>query len=396
MSSEPVQTYYVRRPARSRTLLALIVGFMGIAIVVISCFLVRASESRKLNEWTDKQAIPTVTEIAPARASGGPILTLPSRLEAYSRAPIFARVPGYLKSWNVDIGATVKAGQLMGMIETPELDQQLMQARADLASARASERLAALTANRWQAMAGTDAVAQQDVDERTSDWTAKKAVVAAAAANVDRLVALKGFARIVAPFDGVVTARMTDIGALINAGNGGAGSELFEVSDVRQLRVYARVPQNYARQISDGTTATLTVPEYAGKTFSARVVAQAGAVDSGSGTTLVQLFVDNRDEKLMPGGYASLQFGLPQSATGVRIPASALVFDERGLQVAVIGRDDKVFFRRVSIARDFGDSVEIASGLRTSDRVIDTPPDGLAQGDAVHIAKAIAREGSHE
>ena len=387
MSSEPVIT----QPVPRRKLL--VFGAIGILIalgIVAAGIVVRATDARSLRTWTNAQTVPTVNLVRPSVAAAGPTLDLPSHLEAYSRAPIFARASGYLKSWSVDIGGQVKAGELLAVIESPELDQQLLQARADLASAKANAELAGTTAKRWQALLGTDSVAQQDVDDRTSDYTAKKAIVVAAQANVDRLVATKGFDRIVAPFDGVVTSRDTDVGALINAGSGGVGQELFTVSDVKVLRVYVQVPQNYAPVVRAGTTASLTVPEYPGQKFTARVVATAGAVNTTSGTTLVQLLVDNSAGKLLPGGFASLQFKLPVQANAVRVPASALVFDARGLTVATVDADNHVVFKTVTINHDFGDSVEIGSGLSATDRVIDTPPDGLINGDSVHVASAAA------
>jgi RND family efflux transporter MFP subunit len=395
MSSEPVEPAFVGRPPRRKLAVAGAIGAVVVVVVVVSGIALRSADARKLKDWTDAQAVPTVTVIQPVRAAAGPALILPSRLEAYSRAPIFARVSGYLKSWHADIGARVKAGQLLAEIETPEVDQQLLQAKADLASAQANAALAGTTAKRWQSMLGTDAVAQQEVDERTGDYTAKKAIVAAAQANVDRLIATKGFARIVAPFDGVVTARETDVGALINAGSGGVGQELFAVSEVKQLRVYVQVPQNYAPMIHNGTTATLTVPAYPADQFTARVVAAADSVNASSGTTLVQLLVDNSEGKLLPGGFASLQFKLPTDANSLCLPASALVFNSRGLQVATLGQDGHVVFRKVTINRDLGDSIEIGSGLSPTDRVIDTPPDGLVDGDSVQIATAGKKAASH-
>jgi len=394
MSSEPIAT---RQPVpRRRLVVSSVIGIAIVVTVVAAGLTLRAVDARNLKSWTNAQAIPTVVVIHPESEARGPTLDLPSRLEAYSRAPIFARVSGYLKSWNVDIGAPVKAGQLLAVIESPELDQQLVQARADLASAQANAALAGTTAKRWQALLGTDSVAQQEVDERTGDYTAKKAAVAAAQANVDRLLATKGFERIVAPFDGVVTARDTDVGALINAGSGGVGQELFVVSDVKRLRVYVQVPQTYAPDVRSGTTATLTVPEYPGQHFTARVVASSNSVSAASGTTLVQLLVDNTDGKLLPGGFASLQFKLPVQPNAVRIPASALVFDAHGLRVATLGANNQVVFKTVTITRDYGDSVEIGSGLDAADRVIDTPPDGLANGDRVQLpGTAAAAGGAH-
>ncbi|HEY3597160.1 MAG TPA: efflux RND transporter periplasmic adaptor subunit [Paraburkholderia sp.] len=399
MSSESIEPgfepEYAAAPPRRRLVTAGIVGVVVVVVVVVSGLAVRAADSRKLRTWTDAQAVPTVSVIQPVASATGPTLTLPSQLQAYSRAPIFARVSGYLKSWNVDIGGRVKAGELLAVIETPEIDQQLVQAKADLATARANSALAETTAKRWQAMLGTDAVAQQDVDTRNGDYAAKKALVDAAQANLDRLIATKGFARIVAPFDGVVTARDTDIGALINAGSGGVGQELFQVSDVKQLRVYVQVPQNYAPIVHNGTTAMLTVPAYPDQQFAARVVASADSVNATTGSTLVQLLVDNSDGKLLPGGFASLQFKLPVQPHALRVPASALVFDSHGLRLATLGAGDHVVFKKVTIARDLGDTVEIGSGLAPGDRVIDTPPDGLADGDTVEIATSDKKAAAH-
>ncbi|CAB3762970.1 efflux RND transporter periplasmic adaptor subunit [Paraburkholderia solisilvae] len=392
MSSESVEPgfepKYAGAPPRRRLVTVGIAGIVLVVIVVGAGLAVRASDSRKLTSWTDAQAVQTVSVVAPVKDAQGPTLTLPSQLQAFSRAPLFARVSGYLKAWYVDIGGHVKSGQLLAVIETPELDQQLVQAKADLETARANAALAQTTAKRWQAMLGTDAVAQQDVDTRNGDYAAKKALVDAAQANLDRLVATKGFARIVAPFDGVVTARDTDIGALINAGSGGIGQELFQVSDVKQLRVYVQVPQNYAPIVHNGTTATLIVPAYPDEKFTARVVASADSVNATSGSTLVQLLVDNSEGKLLPGGFASIQFKLPVAPNALRVPASALLFDSHGLRIATVGEGERVVYKRVTISRDLGDSVEIGSGLAPTDRVIDAPPDGLLEGDKVEIATA--------
>jgi len=372
-------------PSGNRSRRGLLIGALVCAAIVVTGISIRAVDARHIKTWTDKQAVPTVKLVLSNQAPHGSILNLPGRLEAYISAPIFARVNGYVKSWYVDIGASVKAGQLLAEIEIPEIDQQLLNAQANLATAQANASLAETTALRWQAMLSSGAVAQQDVDQRTDDYTAKQALVAAAKANVDQLIATKGFARIVAPFDGVVTARKTDVGALINAGSG-VGPELFTVSDVHQLRVYVQVPQNYAPLVRPGSHASLTVPEYPGQLFSAQVIASSGAVNAASGTTLIQLLVDNPGNKLMPGAFASLQIKLPLQVDAVRVPASALVFDAQGLRVATVDANTRVQFKTVTIAHDFGDTVEIGSGLSTSDRVIDTPPDGLANGDSVQLA----------
>ena len=364
------------------------------AIVVIG-LVTRATQANSLKTWTQAQAVPTISVVLPQPGQSGPVLELPGQLQAYTRAPIYAQVSGYLKTWKTDIGTTVKAGQLLGEISTPELDQQLQQARADLASSKANADLAAVTAKRWQAMLGSDSVAQQDVDQRTADYAAKLAQMKAAQANVDRLEAAKAFARIVAPFDGVVTARDTDVGALINAG-GGAGPELFVVSDIHKLRVYVQVPQRYAPSIRAGSNAVLSVPEYPGQQFHAQVVASSNAVNTTSGTNLVQLQVDNANNRLMPGAFAHVRFDLPVDAAALRVPASALIFDAGGLRVATVGSGDKVAFKKVSILFDYGKTVEIGSGLNAGERVIDSPPDGLKDGDAVQIATEDDTAKAHE
>ena len=394
MSSEAITHPSEKLSKRGLRLTGAIVAVVLIAVVVIG-LVTRVTQASSLKTWTDEQAVPTVNVVAPEPGKTGPVLDLPARLEAFTRAPIYAQVSGYLKDWKTDIGTPVKSGELLGEIDTPELDQQLVQARADLASAKANAELAGITAKRWQAMLGSDSVAQQDVDQRTSDYTAKVALMNAAQANVDRLVAAKAFARIVAPFDGVVTARDTDVGALINAG-GGTGPELFVVSDIHQLRVYVQVPQSYAPSIRPGSSAVLVVPEYPGREFNAKVIATSNAVNATSGTTLVQLLVDNSDSALMPGAFAHARFSLPVDGTALRVPASSLIFDNAGLRVATVGQGNKVAFKKVSILYDYGKSVEIGAGLEASDRVIDSPPDGIKDGDAVKIATDDATGKPHE
>jgi RND family efflux transporter MFP subunit len=299
---------------------------------------------------------------------------------------LYARVSGYLKSWKVDIGAPVKAGELLAEIETPDLDQQILQAKADLVSAQANATLAASTAKRWTSMLTSNYVSRQDVDEKTGDLATKQALVKAAQANVDHMQALKGFTRIVAPFDGVITARQTDVGALINVG-GGAGQELFVVSDTRKLRVYVSVPQNYVPSIPPGTKATITAPEHPGRTYMATVESSSQAVNATSGTTLMQLAVDNANGELLPGGFADVSLDLPRNGGSLNIPASALMFDKGGLRIATVGTDNKVVLKTVTIKRDLGKLIELGSGLATGDRVIESPPDGVADGDVVRIAE---------
>ena len=356
-----------------------------IAATVTIGLISRASASKQLRNWTSEQAIPVVAVITPGVQENIISLDLPGRLQPYSRAILYARVNGYLKSWKADIGTQVKAGQLLAEIETPDLDQQLLQAKADLASSEATASLAKTTAERWKALLNSGYVSKQAVAEKTGDFMTKQALVNAARANVDRLQALKSFARIIAPFDGLITARLTDIGALINSGSG-AGQELFEVSNTRMLRVYVNVPQVYVPDISPGTTVTITVPEHPDKTYTAAVVASAQAVNNVSGATQIQIQIDNARGELLPGGFTNVNFKLPNNRPTMSVPASALIFNKAGLSVATIDLDDRVVLKPVMIMRDLGKLVELSAGLRSDDRVIENPPDGISNGDRVRIS----------
>ncbi|BFI94808.1 MAG: efflux RND transporter periplasmic adaptor subunit [Rhodanobacter sp.] len=355
------------------------------AVIVVYGVASRVHGTEQMRAWTQQQALPVVAVVRPVAASGQSTLQLPGRLQAFVSAPIFARVSGYLKSWNTDIGAHVKKGDLLGTIETPDLDQQLAQAQASLGVAQANAGLAQISAKRWQAMAGSDAVAQQDIDQRTSALNAAEAQVKAAQAQVDQLDVEKGFAGLVAPFDGTVTARDTDVGALINVGSG-AGPELFVVSDTRKLRLYVNVPQNYVPQVPRGTHATLRVPEHPGQTYTATVLDSADAVNASSGTTLMQLLVDNPKGELMPGGFASVALDLGAAQHDLSIPSSALVFNGAGMRVATLGAGDRVTFKPVTVLRDDGKQAVIGAGLAPGDEVIDSPPDGIDTGDQVRVA----------
>jgi len=367
------------------------IGFAVLIIGILVYGLVsRAAENSRLHDLTEAEAVPNVAVAAPSRVENLAGLELPGRLEAYTRAPIYARVPGYLKSWKHDIGSKVKAGELLAEIDTPDLDQQLMQARAALTVARANSKLSEITAKRWQSLASTDAVAKQDVDQRTFTWDANLAQVKAAQANVDRLVAEQGFKRLIAPFDGIVTARETDIGQLINVGGAG-GAELFVVSETRKLRVYVNVPQNDVPSVPAGTPATIRVPEHPDKTYTGIVEASAQSVNPGSGTTLMQIIVDNAAGDLMAGAYASIRLEAAASANVLSVPSSALIFDANGLSIATVRGDDRVVVKPISIARDLGSVIEIASGLAPDDRVIQNPPDGIASGNRVRVVGGAAR-----
>jgi RND family efflux transporter MFP subunit len=361
--------------------------------IVAHGMVTRTAQNSRLQQLTEAQAVPTVAIVTPANAQDHASLDLPGRLEAYIRAPIYARVPGYLKSWKHDIGDRVKAGDVLAEIDTPDLDQQLAQARADLSVAQANAKLAQISAERWQSLANTDAVAKQDVDQRTFTLNANIAQVKAAQANVDRLVAEAGFKHLIAPFNGIVTARDTDIGALINVGAAG-GAELFVVSETSKLRVYLNVPQNYVPSVPPGTKATIRVPEHPDKTYSGTVEASAQAVNASTGTTLMQLIVDNSAGEMMPGDYAGIHLQIADVSQVLRVPSSALIFDAKGLSIATVDASNHVLLKPVSIARDLGAVVEISSGLSPNDRVIENPPDGIGTGAAVRLAGAPAVGGN--
>jgi len=379
-------------PPVSRRKLGILAVVAGAAAVLVVVTGIRAREdsSVKLRDWTDEQAIPTVAVVLPDARALSATIDLPGRLEAYYRAPIFARVNGYLKSWSADIGAKVTAGQVIAEIEAPDLDQQLLQARADLASQQASAKLSEATLNRRRTLIASNFVSMQEIDERSADLSNKQAAVNSSQANVERLEALAGYKKITVPFDGVVTARDTDVGALINAG-GGSGPPMFVVSDIRKLRVYVNVPQTYVPAIRIGARAVISMPEYPNRTFDATVEASSQSVDVGSGTTRMQLGLDNPKGELMPGGYANVRLSLVRDTVPLHIPASALMFNQNGLRVATVGADDRVVFKTVTIGRDLGKDIELASGISPDDRIIVAPPDGIDDGDRVRVVGANPR-----
>jgi RND family efflux transporter MFP subunit len=370
----------------------LIGGVAAIAIVGWGLF-ARARAEGDMQVSANQRSVPVVRTLSPTREGAAEALELPGALQAYNDAPIYARVPGYVKSWSEDIGARVKAGQLLAVIDAPELDQQLAEAQANLATAQANLNLATITAKRFNDLAGDDAVSKQDADEKSGALAAQTAGVKAAQANVQRLQALEGFKRILAPFDGVVTQRNTNIGALVNAGAGAApASSLFNVADVHVLRVYVSVPQVYSAVIRAGMPAVLALPQFPGRAFAAKVVSDAGSVNAQTGALLVELEVANPDGALKPGDYVQARFQMPTQAGALRVPASSLIFRRNGLQVAVLD-GDRARLKTVSIARDFGGQVELSSGLAASDKVIDNPPDSLADGDVVRVSGADHAQG---
>jgi len=367
------------------SLLALLVAGAVVAQGIVS----RAHDMHDLRHWTDAQAIPSVNVVRPSLSRPDQDLALPGRLKAYTDAPIFSRVSGYLKAWNVDIGAHVKKGQVLAKIATPDLNAQLDQAQANLADAVAAAHLAQSTAKRWQEMMSSDSVSQQAADEKTGDWRVKEADVAAAQANLQRLQALESYKLIAAPFNGIVISRQTDIGQLITAGSD-RGTPLFRLADEKQLRVYVDVPQNYAAAIGPQMQATLTVPELPSQVFTAQYLNTASAVNTASGAVTIELLVDNAERQLIPGAYTQVHLNLSADAGAVRqtlrLPATALILGDHGEEVATVGPDSHIIMKRITIAHDLGNFVEIGTGITATDRVVNNPPDSIANGDPVRIA----------
>jgi RND family efflux transporter MFP subunit len=388
---EPAQPTVSRRGLYIAGLSAAIV----VVVIVVAGVTTRKIADAKLQEWTENQAVPVVAVAVPDTRGKATTFSLPGRLEAFTQAQMYARVTGYVKEWKADIGTPVKAGDLLAVIDAPDLDQQIMQAKANLASAQANSVLSDMTLTRGQSLIKTYAISQQDLDQRAADASNKKGLVDAAQANLDRLRVLEQYKRIVAPFDGLVTARTTDVGALINIGSGG-GPPLFVVSETSKLRVYVNVPQSYVPSIPVGTTAQIAVPEYPGRTFPATVTASAQAVDIASGTTRMQLVVDNSRSELMTGDFTTVTFDLAHPDIAINVPASALIFNQSGLHVATVGRDGRISLKLVTISRDLGNEVELASGITADDRVVINPPDGIASGDKVRIAGAPGVPGEPE
>jgi len=381
-------------PRRGLYIAGISAAIVAVVIVVVGITTRKVADA-KLREWTEAQAVPVVAVAPPDSRSKTSTFSLPGRLEAYTQAQMYARVSGYVKSWAADIGTPVKAGQLLAEIDAPDLDQQIMQAEAALASAKANSVLSDMTLKRGQSLITTLAISQQDLDQRAADASNKQGLVRAAQANLDRLRVLEQYKRIIAPFDGLVTARTTDVGALINAGSGG-GPPMFVVSETSSLRVYVNVPQNYVPSIPVGTKAQISVPEYPGRTFPATVAASAQSVDVASGTTRMQLVVDNARGELMTGDFTNVSFDLPHPEIAINVPASALIFNQRGLQVAIVDNDGRIDLKQVTISRDLGNEVELASGISADDRVVTNPPDGITAGDKVRIAGAPGVPGEPE
>jgi RND family efflux transporter MFP subunit len=366
---------------------------IGIVAVIVAVLLViwgiwsRHHADSQLATWTQDNATETVSVVQPGAEPASNALVLPGNVQALNSAPIYARTNGYVSKWYVDIGSPVKAGQVLATIDAPEVDQQLVAARADLATAKANQSLADTTATRWSTLLQKDAVSKQESDEKQGDLAAKKALTNAAVANVGRLSALTGFTRLVAPFSGVITSRSTQVGQLVTAGSA-ADQPLFTVSDVSRVRIYVRVPQAYSAEIHPGLHASLSLPEYPGRAFDAVLTRTAGAVDQQSGAVLVELQAANPDGALKPGAYAQVRFPITGTSGSVVIPASAVLYRSDGTLVAVAGPGNKVQMHTIKIGRDSGDTLEVTAGLARTDRVIDSPPDAIANGDLVKIAPA--------
>jgi RND family efflux transporter MFP subunit len=371
----------LRRKVRRYSLILLIVALCLGVWGEVSRVLARTALSKE----TEDAAVPTVITTTPSRTTLGEELVLPGTVQAYTEAPIYARTSGYLKEWRVDIGSLVNKGDLMAEIDSPEVDQQYSQAQADLATARANETLAGSTNVRWQGLLGTESVSKQDADEKAGDAAAKKAAADSAAANVSRLRELESFKRVVAPFTGVVTARNTDIGALINAGQS-AGTELFRMADTHKLRIYVQVPETYAAVTNPGLEAELRFAERPHQTFTAKTVRTSNALDPTLRTLQVELELDNANHAVFPGAYAEVHFKLPASGESLRLPANTVLFRAEGLQVATIDGQKRVKLKSIVQGRDFGNTIEVLSGLEPNDTVILNPPDSLIDGVVVRIA----------
>jgi RND family efflux transporter MFP subunit len=375
-----------RSAARRRTaILVAAAALTVLALVIYSGIHSRAVAESRLTQRTQEGAIPTVAVVFPREGAPTQEVVLPGNTQAFSDAPIYARTNGYLKHWYFDIGAHVQKGQLLAEIETPEVDQQLLQARAELDTAQANLKIAKITATRWQDLVSNGSVSQQETDQAVSNLSAVKAAAESSAANVRRLEQLQSFERIYAPFNGIITARNTDIGALIDAGATSQPRELFHIAAIRTLRLYVSVPEVYSRAARSGAPATLTLDEFPGQTFHGTLVRNANSIDITSRTLLVEVDVDNPTGQLLPGAYVFVHLKLPDQTRSVTIPSNTLIFRKEGLQVGLVS-NGKAELVPVKISRDYGNSVEIVSGLKPTDAVIVDPSDSLVAGMPVRLS----------
>src|SRR5712672_1755057 len=379
----------IKAPGR-RSLVTVAAAAVLLASAVVGYgFVGRAESKQEVTQWTQTQAVPTVALAELSPGSGHQTLTLPGNIQPFSRAAIYARVNGYVKSWDHDIGRLVKAGQVLATIDAPDLDQQLGQAKATLASVRANHQIASLTANRNNILLQKQIVAQQLADQTTADEKAKEAVVDANEANVRQLEAMQSFKTLAAPFDGVVTARNVEIGMLINSG--GSGQPLFEVSDLHRVRIYVQVPQSFTAGLAPGMKATFEMPQYPGARFEATLSHISKSINQNSHSMQVELQADNAAGKFFGGSYCNVHFEIPTDANLVKVPSTALITGNQGTQIATLDGSDKVVLKSVKLGRDLGDSVEVLAGLSPADRIINNPPETLAAGDAVRVAQAASQ-----
>jgi RND family efflux transporter MFP subunit len=376
----------IKPPSRRSLLTAAAAAVLLAGVVVGYGFIGRAQSKQEVVQWTNTQAVPTVALAQLVPGSPHQTLTLPGNIQPFNRAAIYARVNGYVKGWDHDIGSPVKAGQMLAAIDAPDLDQQLGQAKATLASVRANLQIASLTANRNNILLQKQIVAQQLADQTTADAAAKEAVVDANVANVRQLEAMQSFKTLAAPFDGVVTARNVEIGQLISPG--GSGPPLFEVSDLHRVRIFVQVPQSFSAGLVPGMKATFEMPQYPGVQFDATLTHLSKAINASSHSMQVELQADNAAGKFFGGSYCNVHFEIPTDANLVKIPSTALVTGNQGTQVATLDSNNKVVLKSVKLGRDLGDSVEVIAGLSPSDRIINNPPETLAAGDTVRLAAA--------
>jgi RND family efflux transporter MFP subunit len=378
------------RPMRHRAVLlfaAVAVAFVG--VVIYSGIHSRAAAESRLKQQTEEGAIPTVSVIFPRQGAPTNEIVLPGVTQAFTDAPIYARTNGYLKHWYFDIGARVKKDQLLAEIDTPEVDQQLQQVRADLETAQANLAIAKITADRWQGLVQDGSVSQQETDQALSNLKAVQATVQSNAANVRRLEQLQSFEKVYAPFDGIITARQTDIGALIDAGASTQPRELFHMAAIRTLRVYVAVPEVYSPSVRSGGSATLTLEEFPGETLRGTIVRNTNSIDLASRTLLVEVDIDNATGRLLPGAYVFVHLKLPDQARSVVVSSNTLIFRKEGLQVGLV-RDGKAVLVPVKIGHDFGNTVEIISGVQPTDAVIVDPSDSLVDSMPVRVSDKTA------
>lgn len=374
----------------------MIVGLVLLVLVIAGAITLigRASHERALAKETERETIPTVAVVHPLAEKPDEELVLPGSLQAYEESPIYARTSGYLVRWYKDIGSRVKQGDLLATIDTPEIDQELNQTKAARQQIVAQLELAKISAERWENLRKSDSVSAQEADQQTSGYKQAQANLAAADANVRRLEQLEGFKKVYAPFSGVLTKRNVDPGALINAGAGAAGRELFDIARVDPLRVYTSVPQAYAPYIKVGALTTVTLQEFPGQKFSARIARTAESIDPNTRTLLTEVDVPNKDGRLLPGSFGEVHFAVGSNVDKVTVPVNAMLFRSEGPRLAVVGPDKKVELRAINIGKDYGTSLEILGGVGTGDRVIINPSDSLEPGQAVNVAEAPAENQS--